>query len=184
MFGCKSCMERREAFLVAAHSTSAPRCAARRGKRAPRDAGVANPSGDGGRARSHPGAGLAPRRMQGARQRRQTPVRAYANHQVRRQLGRRRRRAPRCLSVGPAPMSASGPGGERQSDRECPCGDEADALADCSPENLLARRRLAPRRRGVALGRLCDRPGRGRQEMKALVPCRAGRADTRNRRQS
>ena len=93
MFGCKSCMERREAFLVAAHSTSAPRCAARRGKRAPRDAGVANPSGDGGRARSHPGAGLAPRRMQGARQRRQTPVRAYANHQVRRQLGRRRRRA-------------------------------------------------------------------------------------------
>lgn len=31
-------------------------------------------------------------------------------------------------------------------------GDEADALADCSRERPLARRRLAPRRRGVALG--------------------------------
>jgi hypothetical protein len=64
------------------------------------------------------------RRMQGARGRRETPFRAYANHQGRRQLGRRRRGAPRCLSVGPALMSASGPGGERQSDRECPCGDK------------------------------------------------------------
>ena len=65
--------------------------------------------------------------MQGARERRQTPVRAYANHQVRRQLGRRGRGAPRCLSVGPALMSASGSGGERQSDRECPYGDNAES---------------------------------------------------------
>ena len=33
-------------------------------------------------------AGSSNRRMQGARERRQTPVRAYANHQVRRQPGR------------------------------------------------------------------------------------------------
>ena len=80
-----------------------------------------------GRGSRRPGIGprRACRRMQGARERRQTPVRAYANHQVRRQLGRRRRGAPRCLSVGSALMSASGPGGERQSDRECPCGDDA-----------------------------------------------------------
>ena len=83
------------------------------------------------RAAAEPGPahrrGPRSRRMQGARERRQTPVRAYANHQVRRQLGRRRRGAPRCLSVGPALMSASGSGGERQSDRECPCGDGAEA---------------------------------------------------------
>ena len=38
------------------------------------------------------------------------------------------------------------------SEPDCRRGDEADALADCSPERPLARRRLAPRRRGVALG--------------------------------
>ena len=43
-----------------------------------------------------------------------------------------------------------------------PAGDEVQALADCSPERPLARRRLALRRCGVALGRLCARL-RGRE---------------------
>jgi hypothetical protein len=38
--------------------------------------------------------------MQGARERRQVPVRAHANHEVRPQLGKRSA-GPRCLSVGP-----------------------------------------------------------------------------------
>jgi hypothetical protein len=41
---------------------------------------------------------------------------------------------------------------EGKSEPDCRRGDEADALADCSRERPLARRRLAPRRRGVALG--------------------------------
>src|SRR4029079_5578626 len=41
---------------------------------------------------------------------------------------------------------------EGKSEPDCRRGDEADALADCSRERPLARRRLARRRRGVALG--------------------------------
>lgn len=41
---------------------------------------------------------------------------------------------------------------EGKSEPDCRRGDEADAVADCSPERPLAPRQLAPRRRGVALG--------------------------------
>jgi hypothetical protein len=93
--------------------------------------------------------------MQGARERRQTPVRAYATHQVRRQLGRRRRGPPRCLSVGPALMSASGPGGERQSDRECPSGDKPEAWSEPyeTPE-IVPEQEPARDREGFCFGRI------------------------------
>ena len=48
---------------------------------------------------------------------------------------------------------------EGKSEPGCRRGDDADALADCSRERPLARRRLAPRRRGVALG--ASRPAAG-----------------------
>ncbi len=51
---------------------------------------------------------------------RQAPVRAYANHQDRAQLGARG--AIRFL------VAASGLGSERQSDRRCPSGDQAEDL--------------------------------------------------------
>ena len=151
----RRCCFRRRAVTIS--TSPAPRCAAATGQTRSR-----RPVPPGRRNR-------ASRRMQGARERRQTPVRAYANHQVRRQLGRRRRGAPRRFSVGPALMSASGPGGERQSGRECPCGDEGEALADRRSERLLARRRLAPRRRGVALGRQRSRATRASQRTKGVV---------------
>jgi len=53
-------------------------------------------------------------------------------------------------------------------------GDEAEALADCSPERPLARRRLAPRRRGVALGRQRDSQLGAGDKTNAIV--RAARA--------
>jgi hypothetical protein len=59
---------------------------------------------------------------------------------------------------------------EQQSSHRSPVGDEAEALADCSPERLLARRGLAPRRRGVALGRPCTRPLRAGENTNAIVP--------------
>ena len=82
---------------------------------------------------------------------------------------------------------------EQQSSRHSPGGDEAEALADRSPERPLARRRLVPRRHGVALGRQTDGAVgevssveaivRGRRRFRAerrLVPGRAGsRADRR-----
>jgi hypothetical protein len=70
---------------------------------------------------------------------------------------------PQCWTGSPAPfrvqpgqtssyasaaVKSSSPG------TDCPNGDGAEALTDRSPEHLLARRRLAPRRRGVALGRV------------------------------
>jgi hypothetical protein len=86
-----------------------------------------------------------------------------------RQLGRRRRGAPRCLSVGPALMSASGPGGERQSDRECPCGDYAEAavvgvVAADSPVDAYAQvghRRLSDRFSDSSTPGARSRPSRG-----------------------
>lgn len=51
----------------------------------------------------------------------------------------------------------------------------SEVLADRSPVGLLARRRLAPLRRGPTLGRLCDSAAHAGPRTKAVVPGR-GRA--------
>jgi hypothetical protein len=70
----------------------------------------------------------------------------------------------------PPASSSSSPGGAAGA------ATKRKALTDCSPERALARRRLAPRRRGVALGRLCTRPGRS-----AAGDCLRGGAIARDR---
>jgi hypothetical protein len=60
--------------------------------------------------------------------------------------------------------------GLRQSRFRGCLGEEGGALADRRSERLLARQPLAPRRRGVALGRQCDSPAQAGPRTKAVVP--------------
>jgi hypothetical protein len=67
-------------------------------------------------------------------------------------VGRREQRQARLVHAYCGNGAVVAPSvGEGKSEPDCRRCDEAEALADCSRERPLARRRLAPRRRGVAL---------------------------------